>query len=312
MFENDDKFLHEAFAFLTVDKTQLSQPSTFPFDTTFITVFDENESVNWYSHSFERFTRPTPTSIDLDIVNQFHKQEQLPTRFYDGAAHAAYLNPSRVWENWYCDQNKESNMCNFLSNLYNPSLHLAKTEVKRDSKKGRGVYAMNDISKDSFINPDDSHLNLHLNRYQWEELNQFIEEYPDAHMYTQLRDFYLSYGYENEPLSSGLTGWTVSVANMNTFMNHACGPETQIATNVDLDEHILFSPPGSRRKFIHTLTIAARNITKGEEIQMDYSGFRSVATEEYFELLQGFCDFGEGLVPVEYEEEMENQDKKEL
>ena len=73
---------------------------------------------------------------------------------------------------------------------------------------------------------------------------------------------------------------------------------------------ILFSPVGYRRKFIVTLTVAARNITEGDEIRMDYSGFRTEPTDEYLQLLQSFCDSGEGLVPVEYEGEEITDDQE--
>jgi hypothetical protein len=250
------------------------------------------------------------------MVQRFHKQKELPTRFYDGPTHTTYLNPSRVWEAWYCQSHigKEHKLCKtFLPKFYDPSQHEAKTEVRRDQVKGRGVYAMNDILEGSFINPDDSHLNLHINMYQWEALQQFIKDYPDAHMYIQLRDFYLACGYENESTILGLTGWTVAVASMNTFMNHACGEAKTRGIDIDTDsgQEILFSPLGNRRKFIGTLTVAARNITKGEELDEDYSNFRTNPTDEYLQSLQRFCDTGEGLVPVEYEGE-EKTDHQEL
>ena len=193
----------------------------------------------------------------------------------------------------------------FLQNLYDPVQHEGLTEVKRDAVKGRGLYAANDIAKGAFINADDTHLNLHIHRYQWEALNQFVEDYPDAHMYRQLRDFFLSYGFENEP--NGLSGWTVSVANMNTFSNHACNEEDQSVESTDglaydkEEGEIMFSPLAYRRKNMFMFTVAARDIKAGEEIQMDYSSFRTELTEEYSALLKSFCD-GEGLVPVDFEE----------
>jgi len=240
------------------------------------------------------------------MMNRFHKQEHLPTRHYDGSTHANYLIPSRAWENWYCESNlgNKAKACKeFLNNFYDPIMHQAETEVRRDPVKGRGLYAVNDIPKGAFINADDSHLNLHIHRYQWNELNRFVEEYPDAQMYSQLRDFFTAYGFENE--GNGNSGWTVSVGNTNTFMNHACTEEGRNAdggaTDDDDDEdleYLVFSPLTYRRKNASMLTVAARNIKAGEELQMDYSPFRSVMTPEYAALLQSFCDNGEGLVPV--------------
>lgn len=293
----------------------MPQFSAAPFDTTFIVAFCGDE----FSEIYERFVRSTHMSIDLDIVNLFHKQKGLPTQYYDGPTHTSYLNPSRVWEAWYCQSKyggRDNNMCGFLSNFYDPSMHTAQTIVKRDPVKGRGLYAANDIVEGSFLNPDDSHLNLHIHRYQWKALNQFIEDYPDAHMYRQLRDFYLSYGFENEGISNFISGWTVSYTP-NTFVNHVCDLKTETSEGIpfDLDseeEEVNFSLLGNRRKFIGTLTMAKRNITKGEDILQDYSGFRSRPSAEYFELLQSFCDFGEGLVPVEFEEEKTSNNHTEL
>ena len=266
------------------------------------------------SETERRFVRSTITSVDLDIVDRFHKQQGLPTRFYDGSTHANYLIPSRIWETWYCQSGAGQHFyaCKtFLQNFYDPLQHQGKTEVKRDKMNGRGLYASTNISKGAFINADDSHLNMHIHTYQWEALNEFIDDYPDAHMYIQLRDFFLAYGYANE--SFGLSGWTVSIANMNTFMNHACVEENRSAGGIGLDidpwgEDILFSPLGDRRKLVNVITIATRDIMQGEEIQMDYSGFRLLPSIKYTELLESFCRSGEGLVTVDYE----GKDGKEL
>jgi hypothetical protein len=275
------------------------------------------EDESYYTESYIRYVRLAPTAIDLDMMNRFHKQEHLPTRHYDGSTHANYLIPSRAWENWYCESNlgKKGKECKeFLNNFYDPMMHHANTEVRKDPVKGRGLYAVNDIPKGAFINADDSHLNLHIHRYQWDELNRFVEEYPDAQMYSQLRDFFRAYGYQNE--GNGNSGWTVSVANVNTFMNHACTEKARNAEPVDLSgftddgdrdgdgEEDDFSPLTYRRKNASVVTVAARNIKAGEELQMDYSPFRSVMTPEYAGLLQSFCDNGEGLVPVNDRDEL--------
>ena len=108
---------------------------------------------------------------------------------------------------------------------------------------------------------------------------------------------YAAYGFENEP--NGLSGWTVSVAVMNTFVNHACSKEDENASGyagLDADDYgseIMFSPLGYRRKFTYMTTVATRDITAGEEIQMNYAPFRTFMTEEYSNLLQNFCTNGD-------------------
>ena len=77
--------------------------------------------------------------------------------------------------------------------MYDPGQYNGVTEVKRDPMKGRGDYAVNDTPKESFINANDAHINLHIHRYEWEALNKFVEDYPDTLMYCQLRVCYLFY-----------------------------------------------------------------------------------------------------------------------
>mmetsp|Transcript_47041 Transcript_47041/g.71118 ORF Transcript_47041/g.71118 Transcript_47041/m.71118 type:complete len:629 (+) Transcript_47041:78-1964(+) len=180
------------------------EPLAAPLDTTFISIFSE-----FHSDTYFRYVRPMPTSIDLDIVQRFHKQDSslLPTQFYDGSSHKAYLTPSRAWENWYCRSNlgKDQYQCHtLLPKFYDPANHVSETEIRRDATKGRGHYAVTDIPEGSFINADDSHIHLHMHRYQWEALNDFVEKFPDAQMYRDLKNFFESYGYENEP--NGLSG----------------------------------------------------------------------------------------------------------
>ena len=55
-------------------------------------------------------------------------------------------------------------------------------------------------------------------------MNKFIEDFPEAKLYKgRLRDFFLTYGFQNEPV--GLSGWSVSVASTDTFTNHTCTTE---------------------------------------------------------------------------------------
>lgn len=284
------------------------KPRSAPLDSTFVILFSSiNDSYSYFSESYFRYVRSPPTAIDLDIMDRFHKQEFVPARNYDGATHANYLVPSRAWENWYCESELGRNQTackNFMKDFYNPVIHQGEAEVRRDPVKGRGLYAVNDIPKGAYINADDSHMNLHIHRYQMEALQSFVEEYPDADMYNQLLQFFHAYGFENEP--NGQSGWTVSVANVNTFINHACSEEARNAEGI-LDVHIedsLFSPILYRQKNLGVITIAARDIKAGEELQMDYSGFRSTMTPEYANLLKSFCETGEGLVDVNGEDEL--------
>ena len=118
-----------------------------------------------------------------------------------------------------------------------------------------------------------------MDRYQWEALNQFVEDFPDADMYRQLRDFWVAYGYEAEAL--GTSGWTVSIACNNTFSNHGCTPE-EVAVNYanyvsyDTDgAEIGFSPVLVRRsELAGSLAITTHDIKAGDEILSHYAEFQ--------------------------------------
>jgi hypothetical protein len=153
----------------------------------------------------------------------------------------------------------------------------------------------------------DAGLSLHLDAYQWEALNKFIDDFPHAVMYQQLRDFILAYGYQTEIL--GQSGWDVSIASNNTFTNHACtSDEVSVgwAVRAFLDENGLdpgFSPPLMRRAHLFSvLTLATRNLKAGDEILTDYADFRSYADQEFLSFLDSICQEGIGLVPVENDE----------
>lgn len=271
------------------------EPLGAPFDTTFIMLIPTA-----YSKGYFRLVRKQPAVIDLDIVNLLHKQKHLPTMFYDGPTHINLLKPNRAWENYYCTSSLGRNNpdCAFLSDFYNPERHEAKTEVKRNGVKGRGLFAANEITKGSFINADDIHLSMHIDRHQWDAFNAFIEDYPDATKYQELHDFMISYGFENE--SMGNSGWAVSLANMNTFTNHACTEEEVTATTYP-QNYTIFSPSMFRRSEYSMVTIAERDVKEGEEILIDYTAFRTLNDDKFSAFLKNVCDTGEGLVPVKDE-----------
>lgn len=250
-----------------------------------------------YSKGYFRLFRKQPAAIDLDIVDRLHKQKSLPTMFYDGPTHMNLLKPNRAWENYYCSSSlgRHNSECAFLSDFYNPERHEAKTEVRRNGIKGRGLFAANDIKKGSFINADDIHLSMHIDRHQWEAFNAFIEEYPDATKYQELHDFFISYGFENESL--GNSGWSVSLANINTFTNHACTKDEETATTYP-QSSIIFSPSMFRRSEYSMVTIAERDVEEGEEILINYAAFRTLGDEDFSMFLKNVCDTGEGLVPI--------------
>lgn len=101
------------------------------------------------------------------------------------------------------------------------------------------------------------------------------------------------------------SGWSVSVANNNTFTNHACTkadakvrafPYSDDPKLLDQVDHSTFSVVLNRHPKLAMATGALRDIKKGEEIMMDYSDFRSEEDIKFTEFLDGICNTGVGLV----------------
>jgi len=271
-----------------------------PLDTAYIALFKKSDPEVLYS-----FLQKNPTSKDTDFVFKMLPQATPPTLYYDGIAHGRYIVPARTWENWYCNTSpvKNQRACDtFLSDWYNIEKHSYTTEVKRHPVKGRSLFTSTDIPKGNFVLPNDSYLSVQLDHFQWEYLNEFVSSFPDASMFKDLRDFFEIYGFETYGI--GAQGWSVSFTN-NTFTNHAC--TEQDATVVWLDsvhtdkggEWLGFSPFVSRRS--HTLVqlvVAARDLTAGEEIMVDYKNFRP-DDPEFEDWLNSVCTTGVGRVPVD-------------
>ena len=175
------------------------------------------------------------------------------------------------------------------------------------SPKGRSLHATTDIRKGQFILPHDAALSLRIDAQQWEALTKFVEDFPEAEMYAQLRDFIIAYGFESEPL--GQSGWAVSIACNNTFTNHACGEAERNAIWVEdafYDEDgdfAGFTPVVTRKsELVGILTVAAHDIKAGDEIMMDYGAFRTSANDgDFHGFLNRMCVEGVGLVGTKEE-----------
>lgn len=283
------------------------EPSAKPFPSAFALLFRDETSL-----SYKRFIRTSPSAFDLDMIERFRGTSRpIPTTLYDGPTHQTYQKPSRAWEDWYCQSNigRRLVVCqSFIHDFYNPENHVPNaTLVKRDPVKGRGLYAAKNIKKGTWINADDTSLQLTIDSFHWSALQDFIAEYPDAKMYKELRDWMIAYGFENE--NTGNSGWSASIAHINTFTNHACDKSSENVGAVQLG-WASFNLGIARRSYIDSITVAYRNITEGEEIQMNYIVFRTEldddhAPEEFKVFLGGICSTKKGLVDVTYQEDSE-------
>lgn len=262
---------------------------------------------NNFSTTYYRFVRKNSPAIDVDMVNRLRPEVSKhgrPTVVYDGPTHVDYLTLSRTWEHWYCNTlpGRSLPICNtFLARWFDSSYHSYSTEVKKIPVKGRAVFATENITNGHFVQPNDAALSMRIDRVQWEKLNKFISDFPEADRFRQLRDFYLAYGFESDVL--GVGGWAVSIAGISTFMNHGCleeernvDPNMHLQYGEDGSKEVQFSPPVNRRaELLGILVVALRDIMAGEEIAMDYHLLRN----EYDELdgfLKQVCSGGLGLV----------------
>jgi SET domain-containing protein len=173
--------------------------------------------------------------------------------------------------------------------------------VKKIPVKGRTLFATENIPKGHFVQPNDAAVSMRIDRIQWEALNKFISDFPEADQFRELRDFYLAYGFESDVL--GVGGWAVSIAGISSFMNHACleeernvDPNMYLQYGEDGNAEVQFSPPMNRRaELLGVLAIASRDIMAGEEIAIDYHLLRN-AYDELDSFLKHVCSNGVGLV----------------
>lgn len=273
------------------------EPLARPLASSFITLFPQD------SDTIPTYLQTNAPAIEIAIVKQLHPMTTggPPTLVYDGATHASYHTPSRAWQNWYCHTSpgKDLHVCNsFLNDWYNPEKHHYQAEVRKDAVKGRSLHALEDVPVGHFLVPDDAAMVLRIDTQRWSMLNEFVERFPDADMYRQIRDFFDAYGFES--IALGLGGWAVSVGSNATFVNHGCTEEERNVVSIEDvfvgedGDDILFSPMLVRFGELTTVLIhTMRDIAAGEEIQMDYADCTDIARNE--ELMK-MCSTGVGSI----------------
>uniref|UniRef100_A0A7S1VUD5 SET domain-containing protein n=1 Tax=Grammatophora oceanica TaxID=210454 RepID=A0A7S1VUD5_9STRA len=293
------------------------EPLSKPLPSTYIVSFVSDQPKG--AMSYAMFVRKNGPAIDVDFVNSMNPgMKTIPTLIYDGTTHVGYILISRVWEQWFCrsEYGRKLAVCTeFLPMWFDSENHRYDFEVRQHPVKGRSLHATKAISKGQYVIPNDAALSLRLDRQKWEALNKFIEDFPQATLYKDVRDFIVIYGFESEAL--GVTGWATSIACNNTFCNHAC---TDAEENVHYVTSALadskgdweyLAPPVMRRgELLSVLVEATRDIEAGEEIQTDYSTFRTVVgdDEAHNRFIESMCNTGEGYVPVDESGGGENEE----
>jgi hypothetical protein len=264
--------------------------------------------------SYARFYRTSSAAIDFDIIHRLAQGEidgkiSPPTILFDGSTQLHYKIPSRAWEIWYCKTPPGMNLpaCRTLrSEIFNIEKHKNGVEVRTHPTKGRSVYATESMAVDDFINIADTAAQFAIDAADWKSLNLFIERFPEATRYKELRDWIVAYGYES--LSLGVTGWSASFASNNAFNNHACsnkevntGGCVFIFVSEDSEAVVAFSPVINRHPYIAAVSQCVTcTVNSGDELSMDYAVFAAVPEDRpYFQLfLTEMCQSGRGLVQV--------------
>jgi len=284
-----------------------------PLNSAFFLLF------NTLGESYSYFFRQAINMYDIEIMKRFFTSNKFPykqpTLLYDGPTHQTYQRPSRVWENWFCSVEpwKDFKICTeFLTGFFNPAHHHFNVEVRNDPVKGRTLYTMENITEGHFIIAD--YVTFNMDSLEWDILEDFISDFPSASMHQELRNFVNAYGVETDFL--GKTGWSV-VLTPQTFVNHGCLKEENnlwfpsVFANEGNDQAtsllVKFSPPIQRRPHVFSvLTIASRNITKGEELLIDYGAVPTYDDFEYdlkkTQFLSHLCASGEGRVTLTQDE----------
>jgi len=273
------------------------EPLAAPYDTSFVLLFSD------WPHSHTRFVRQNSGAITLDLASRLKPPAQvgaLPTKFYDGTTHKTYQRPSRAWEEWHCNTTpfRDRPLCQiYRFQIFDPDGNSRDTEVVVDAVKGRTLKATRAIPKGKFINLEDAATSLFIDYDEWDLLHSFIEMYPDALMYSELRDFVEAYGYQASTTSRA--GWAVSIANVNTFVNHGCTEEETNGTHLPSWNEMNFSPLLARHmELLMVSQIAKRDIEPGEEILQNYQNFREPGNTVYKEFVKNMCKTKKGLVEV--------------
>jgi len=287
------------------------EPLANPLNSAYIILFHRA------GESYERFFRERPTSFDIDIITNLRTttNNKPPTALYDGPTHERYKRPSRTWEKWFCNTPpwKEYYLCTtFYNQFFNKEYHHFNTVVRDHPIKNRALYTTTKVKEGHFINANDDSTLLHIDSYQWENLNEFVKVIPSATMYKELKDFINAYGFETDIL--GLTGWSVSMTSNQTFTNHACteldstvtGLEKAFETDEDskYNNYVAFNPAIQRRASLFAvLSVATRDLDIGAELMVDYTSFRDTVDDDFQAFLDKICNSGVGLVPNKDEEE---------
>lgn len=304
-----DNFLRQAFRVAPHGLGYLlgsvyDEPLAKPLASAFLVLFPNG------SDTYNSFVRTNSPAIEVDLIQKLHTNiAALPTLVYDGMTHKKYNTIARAWEHWYCKSlpGREMPICkSFLAKWFDVNNHFYGTEVRQHPVKGRSLFAIKDCPAGNFILPHDAGLSLRIDSEQWNALNKFIDDFPAADMYHQLRNFFIVYGFESFALGS--TGWAGSIACNNTFMNHGC-TDAEINTcwvkELYIGEDDIpsspFSPPFLRKSELFVMLIhAEKNIKAGDEIMMDYMYIReNAATDTNFtKFLDDMCHKGVGWVPT--------------
>ena len=137
------------------------------------------------------------------------------------------------------------------------------------------MYASEYLAKSELVYLDDTSSLFHIDAADWKALNEFIENYLGATKYKYFHDWIVAFGFEI--LTHRPTGWSASIANVHTFINHSCSEEEVktaacefIFVNEDNKPIVECSPVIYRHPFMPgTALCVVHSINVGDKVAMD-------------------------------------------
>ena len=270
--------------------------SAFGYPWSYLVAFKAFENrVNWY------LTEP---EIEVNIHTRIlpTKDGESSLHYFDGATMASYQIPHKAFETVFCREDPMPKECKYRG--YDPdedSIPVTAVEVKESGNKGFGLFATQDIPRQSMLGAAEATSSVKLSPTTTAMTQTLGYRYPGA---KKLLDSFLGYMYFYgfESRIHGTTEWRVD-SSILTFVNHGCGGNVNVGEEGfdDVISEAMADPKGMPMKHgtliyesVHQIAIdrhtdqymsgsewTMRDIKAGEEITNNYLAF--TASEEDWE-----------------------------
>eukprot|EP00531_Pseudo-nitzschia_arenysensis_P006766 CAMPEP_0116154554 /NCGR_PEP_ID=MMETSP0329-20121206/21842_1 /TAXON_ID=697910 /ORGANISM="Pseudo-nitzschia arenysensis, Strain B593" /LENGTH=843 /DNA_ID=CAMNT_0003651541 /DNA_START=63 /DNA_END=2591 /DNA_ORIENTATION=- len=265
----------------------------------FVAAFkDFDYRVDWYADS---------PIIDLKMHQRgmITKSGESPFLHFDGATMKSYQYPSKGSEVAFCRASPGVADC-AGGHGFDPGrdeVPLSSLEVKPSSlgeKAGRGVFAKNKISKNSYIGLRKLISNVYINPYAFDILKDLHAEIPwvySDYYGEEIQTYTTNYGHLFS--SQGETEVFID-STLQSLINHGCVGANNIGYNMNVTEasadpmsiakevtdsyaggQFIYNPAKERQVRFYSSASPRRDIKKGEELFDNYLGMNG-AEDEYW------------------------------